>query len=106
MPTIDYPTDIGIAKYFPHDVQCPNSIIKILFHNFHIICYYIKILFTIIRKHIQPTILFMSIVPSFGSFDASFTMLLIVGLAVFTSAHFTFNFCHSLLDSAEGDTIE
>lgn len=23
MPTIDYPTDIGIANYFPHDVQCP-----------------------------------------------------------------------------------
>jgi hypothetical protein len=48
---------------------------------------------------------FMSIVPSFGSFDASFTMLLTVGLAVFASAHFTFNFCHSLLNRAEGDTI-
>ena len=22
MPTIDYPTDIGIANYFSHDVQC------------------------------------------------------------------------------------
>ena len=71
MPTIDYPTDIGIANYFSHDVQCHilvsinkfgvicvisstllhfscckvkknNSIIKILFHNFHIICYYSK----------------------------------------------------------------
>ena len=23
MPTIDYPTNIGIANYFSHNVQCP-----------------------------------------------------------------------------------